>query len=212
MPEDGPATPEPSSPPKFPWLRPGDKLFVAGDEWWLNAHLDFEHPNFVFYCPGYRRAAESLIEVVSEDENLLDFCIYPIVFLYRHYVELRLKETILYARRLLNQEACIPNHHDLFRLWQERKQLLLQAKLFPPEDEEAIAEGLIKELADADPKSFAFRYPVDTKGAPALPNIRLISVKILRDTMERLGNFLDARAEYVLIALQTQLDMASDWY
>lgn len=213
MPDDSPASPEPSSPLEQPWPRPGDKLFDAeGEEWWYNACLDFEHPNFTYYCPGYRKAAEVLIEAASQDEDLLDFCIYPIVFLYRHYVELRLKETILYTRRLLNQEACFPNHHDLLLLWRERKQLLSQARACPPEKEEAIVEGLIKELAKADPGSFAFRYPVDKKGDPALPKNSHISVKILRDTMERLGNFLDAEAEYVLIALQTRQEMASDWY
>jgi hypothetical protein len=212
MPDDSPASPEPSSPVEQPWPRPGDKLFDAeGGEWSLIARLDFEHPDFAYYCPGYREAAESLIEVVSGNEDLLDFCIYPIVFLYRHYVELRLKETILYTRRLLNQEACFPNHHDLLQLWRERKQILSQARACPPEEEEAIVERLIKELAEADPKSFAFRYPVDKKGDPALPKISHISVKNLRDTMERLGNFLDAEAEYVLIALQTQQEMASDW-
>ncbi len=212
MPDDSPTSPEPSSAAEVPWLRTGDKLFVAGEEWRFNARLECERPNYDYYCLGYRKAAESLIDLASEDENLLDFCIYPIVFLYRHYVELRLKETILYARRLLNQEACIPTHHELLSLWQERKQLMSQAKVCPPEDEEAIAEGLIKELAAADPKSFAFRYPVDKEGTPALPNIRLLSVKILRDTMERLGNYLDAGAEYLLIGLQTRQEMASDWY
>jgi hypothetical protein len=196
--------PDPAPRPVFAWLRPGDKLFDAGTDIHLNACIPIEHPEFECYCSGYRQAAEVVVEAVETGRAIPDSCIYAIVYLYRHYVELCLKEIILMGNRLQGGGVEFPVHHDLLALWEERKKVLANARLDMSGRDEQIAEGLIRELASVDPQSFTFRYPVDKKRKPAMPQSRLINVRILKETMERLGNFLDGEAMYISVALQDQ--------
>ena len=53
--------------------------------------------------------------------------IYPIVFLYRQYLELRLKEIINEERKLLKKsEYGYPEHHKLDKLWPTAKGIVRQ--------------------------------------------------------------------------------------
>lgn len=49
------------------------------------------------YLEGYRCGARLLVEHVTEHARDQDFLVYPIIFLYRHHVELALKNIILQA-------------------------------------------------------------------------------------------------------------------
>jgi hypothetical protein len=54
------------------------------------------------YKAGYRRGAEVLIGYVGESARDQDFLVYPIIFLYRHHVELMLKRIIRRAPYLID--------------------------------------------------------------------------------------------------------------
>lgn len=73
--------------------RKGDKLF-RGDlrDWKNNACL--RNGNEYAYREGYRRGAQILVRAVEETQSDQDFLVYPIVFLYRHHIELALKRVI----------------------------------------------------------------------------------------------------------------------
>jgi hypothetical protein len=83
----------------IPPPRQGDVLFRADDEA-RNANARLHPGNEIPYLEGYRRAARHLAETVCETGRHEDFIIYPIVYLYRHHVELALK-------RLLPLVACL---------------------------------------------------------------------------------------------------------
>lgn len=44
------------------------------------------------YAMGYKRAGDILVQYVADNDWDQDFLVYPITFLYRQYLELRLKE------------------------------------------------------------------------------------------------------------------------
>lgn len=71
----------------------GDKLF-RGDlrDWKNNACL--RNGDEYAYREGYRRGAQILVRAVEETQSDQDFLVYPIVFLYRHHIELALKRVI----------------------------------------------------------------------------------------------------------------------
>jgi hypothetical protein len=46
------------------------------------------------YREGYRKGAQILVRAVEETQSDQDFLVYPIVFLYRHHIELALKRVI----------------------------------------------------------------------------------------------------------------------
>ncbi|HHS8916416.1 TPA: hypothetical protein ACTVMT_005267, partial [Escherichia coli] len=46
------------------------------------------------YTEGYRRAADILINHIDESGRDQDFLVYPVLFLYRHHLELLIKQII----------------------------------------------------------------------------------------------------------------------
>lgn len=113
---------------------------------------------------GYFEAAERLVASVSEDARCAGRLAYPILFLYRQALELSLKQVVgAYGPAV--GVAPIWSSHDLEKLWQAHAQVAqrLGAKQDPAD---AVVGELIREFAEADPASYHFRFPVDTKGQP----------------------------------------------
>lgn len=59
-----------------------------------------------------------------EDNRHLDLVIFPTVFLYRQYLELRLKQLLIEGNRLLERPFALPKQHRLDTLWYQGKSLL----------------------------------------------------------------------------------------
>jgi hypothetical protein len=55
------------------------------------------------YSEGYRRGARILVQYVVDHAMDQDFLVYPIIFLYRHHVELVLKDILLRAPSLTSR-------------------------------------------------------------------------------------------------------------
>lgn len=53
-----------------------------------------------------------------------DTLVYPILFLYRQYIELALKEIIRSGMVYLERDRAAPKHHDLGQLWAMTENLL----------------------------------------------------------------------------------------
>src|SRR6266849_9877987 len=90
-----------SSPPP----RKGDLLF-RGDlpDWHNNACLNVMHGyDQIGYTEGYRRGARLLVEYVAENARDQDYLVYPIIFLYRHHIELALKNIIVRGPYLIDR-------------------------------------------------------------------------------------------------------------
>jgi hypothetical protein len=97
--------------------RKGDKLF-RGDlrDWNNNACL--RGGDEYAYSEGYRRGAQLLVQEVGETARDQDFLVYPIVFLYRHHIELALKRIIRQVPYLIERPLTkLENDHlDKHRL------------------------------------------------------------------------------------------------
>jgi hypothetical protein len=145
--------------------------------------------HWAVYADGYRKAADVLVDKV-EGEPPDDVLLLPIVFLYRHFVELTLKDLFLRLVSLCHigvYPKQITKHH-LIPLWEFVKAHLhcIRAEM---DDEEIVPalDKLITELSDLDPDSMHFRYAVDREFADmVLP--RSLSMKHLKATMEKIYN------------------------
>ena len=73
--------------------RKSDVLFGSGTDWQANACVN-GIDDLAAYQNGYRRAALHLAEYVCDAGRGQDFLVYPIVYLYRHHIELTLKSII----------------------------------------------------------------------------------------------------------------------
>ncbi len=148
--------------------------------------------NWIYYVEGYRIAAEKLIDDVLNTQNERDTLIYPFVFLYRHYLEIQLKEIIQIGSDLLNENAEIITSHDLFQLWLSAK-IIINNIWHPDTDNNDMdkMEGIIKAISMIDTKSDSFRYPYDTKRKPNLKGISVINLREFKESITPLVQFLD---------------------
>jgi len=87
---------------EYPWPRLGDKLIGSDKDWWYNACLNFTHDSWSLYAMGYLKAAERLVALFIDTRESPDSVLYPICFLYRHYVELQLKILISEGTELVH--------------------------------------------------------------------------------------------------------------
>lgn len=200
-----------------------DRLF-RGDlrDWMNNACLNVTGNGDAYaYKTGYRRGAEVLIDYVGQSGRDQDFLVYPIVFLYRHHVELMLKRIIRQApcvisRCLTTQEKQHLEKHRLDLLWEDLKTMMpaiCEAAGWGKLDAEI--EGIdnyIRQLSDLDADSFSFRYSDSKKGQPSLPgNLKNINLRHFGDLMGRLANYLYGVDEAMSWMAEAKAEMETEY-
>lgn len=164
--------------------------------------------DFGAYAKGYAAAARNLAQNILS-RGYADYEAYPVVFLYRHAVELYLKEIIvkglhLSAVRREEQLERVTYDHNLSRLVKSAARVL--RKCFP--GDESLSKfierlGLVtEEFALLDKSSFTFRYPVDKQGARPVSGAIHGSVLAIARTLDPLLEQLDN--------LDTGLDVETD--
>jgi hypothetical protein len=182
---------------------------MAGDDWWHNACLNYLSGEWHAYAEGYKEAADALAEHVKENRGLLDLLILPIVFLYRQYLEIRLKQLIKDGRVLLDDVPDFPKTHRLDILWDQCRSVLSRVETIPTQDLTAISEA-IGQFCEVDPTSQAFRYPTTRDGQQSLPTgLHYINLRNLADVMQRIGGFFEGAAMMVSVYLDYKREM--DW-
>jgi hypothetical protein len=81
-------------------LGPDDQLFNTGGPWQLNVKADMPFLRDYRYVEGFRRAAEVLGEHAAAHRTDVDALAMPILFCYRQWMELRLKDLWVVGRKL----------------------------------------------------------------------------------------------------------------
>jgi hypothetical protein len=154
------------------------------------------------YTEGYRRGAQFLVEYVTAAHQDQDFLVYPIIFLYRHHIELVVKRLIgrapyLIERPLTDLEKKHWRQPDLDLLWQDFKPMFATicksaGWKIDPEAIDGI-DDYIRQIVELDPDSYGFRYAHSAKADPSLPpHLQQINLCHFAGMMERLASYLDS--------------------
>jgi hypothetical protein len=138
----------------------------------------FPKGEFATYGRSYHEAANRLVAIMkSRHYRDPDAC--PIVFLYRHAIELYLKAIIHWGNMLLRiNSRPIMAHKNIFQehrlgvLLKSVKPILKFMKQLDGWGDSHFdcfhdVEKVLGELGQYDPRSYSFRYPVDTSGQKA---------------------------------------------
>lgn len=152
------------------------KLFDAGQNWSMRACIIHRDDRWDAYARAFKDAGDELVKSIWGGYACLDRLIVPVCFLYRHYLEVRLKSIIIDGKRLLDEKGEYPRVHGLSSLWEEARALI--CKLFPDEDQSELVpvDDLIREFNEIDFSSFVFRYPEDKKGNESLADVDHINL------------------------------------
>ncbi|WOJ91753.1 hypothetical protein RZS28_18670 (plasmid) [Methylocapsa polymorpha] len=178
--------------PQFTWPEPGDWLFVApggrADEGTLTSHA---WTRLVLMADGYREAADRLVDAVAADAVLQSTVVYPVIFLYRHFMELKLKYVLVTYGQHFDEDADWKSH-SLTDLWAKVRPIIETAGNGTDDGgaNDAV-EACIREMSAADPMSFSFRYPVEKGGKPIVLAFETVDLGNLRRTMRKIANYFD---------------------
>jgi hypothetical protein len=125
------------------------------------------------YINGYMWAAEAVFnraqvrEQHSPSSLLLEhWLVYPLYFLYRHAVELGLKDILRTAIATLTekQRKSINTTHDVYELWEAAKPWVMSFAHNELKDHTAAFESMLKQIQTYDPNAEAGRYHMSKVG------------------------------------------------
>ncbi|MFZ5506581.1 MAG: hypothetical protein ACOY7P_13930 [Pseudomonadota bacterium] len=194
---DAAAEADPLAEIKFPSDFAGQQLFIQGEDQHNAAMLGWTLFPWDIYAAGYKDAADALVGALAERKASFDSVVYPLIFLYRQGLELKLKLILPRARRLVGNEAVADHKHGLMPLWSELRRHLEQLNLHKGAQELPAIEDFIRQLDTVDPGSFAFRYPTTKKGEVSLPELRHVNVRHLSEIMDSVFGMLDGIHSYL---------------
>ncbi|MCR6480720.1 hypothetical protein NU688_31515 [Variovorax sp. ZS18.2.2] len=184
-------------PSKTPAEFAGQKLFIQGNDRANMAMLGWIPFPWDLYAAGYKEAADALLRALTARQASLDSVVYPLVFLYRQGLELKLKLMLQQARHLANKPETSDTHHKLMPMWRELRQLLELIDPRPGDKEVPAIEDFISQLDSVDPLSFAFRYPTNKKGEVSLPGLHHVNVRHLGEIMDSVFFMLNGIYSYL---------------
>ena len=168
------------------------------------------------YSRGYKFAADSLTKELLEKAHFPDYEAYPVVFLYRHALELSLKHVVS-AAALLAKYTFRSDVACTFERNHEIKPLAISVvrickKLFPKDttlqEKCALIRETCGELSDLDPESFSYRYPIKKNNLPSTKHHQIVN---LRSFSERMSAVLDD-LETLHFGLEVETALAEEVY
>jgi hypothetical protein len=163
-----------------------DRLLRETDDW--NTGVSFSSDGIsrhVHIWDGYMSAGEALVEDCRRNPQARHFMIYPILFMYRHALELAMKWILTMYGGYEPHEI---GHHDLWQLWKLCREVIDKTGDHGSAD---IVERIIQEMHELDKSALAFRYGFDKNNNPPKLPEKLYNLDNVRDVMTGVGHFFD---------------------
>lgn len=164
--------------------------FLGAGGAWASEEYRREH-DWYHYMTGYKDAADALMAHLEKTVRGTEKLGAPIVFLYRHHLELALKQLARDCGRLLGRDDVVRKTHRLDELWRRCLSLLGEVSECTTIDEMQQTTRLLDEFCRADPTSQAFRYPEDTKGIHSESGVVEVSLDRVREVVGKISLLLD---------------------
>lgn len=143
------------------------------------------------YALSYKIGAETIAQKIKTDNSDIDYLVYPLIFLYRHYFELRIKGILKLNKDLNTNEIKVPSNHQLTDIWQR---CVERIRLIRPDTDLTLlkkVENTLIGFDNHDAKSFAFRYPEDKNGKPSLKSLEYVDVRLFLTSIDDSVSFLE---------------------
>ncbi|WP_286891126.1 hypothetical protein [Pseudoalteromonas sp. ESRF-bin5] len=171
---------------------------ISGDL--SNADIGWIKDKSASFEYGYKLAAEKLSDGFEKlDTRSKDSLIFPIVFLYRQYIEITLKGIITELDSFLqnDRQDKLLERHKLLNLWDEAEKLYRQfikknsiELVFTPA-KSSKERCVIKDFNKLDEDSFCFRYATDKRGNETLPSVDYISLNNFKSQISIVIEYMD---------------------
>lgn len=178
---------------RFDNLSANDSLFnIVGPIVSVGGFGEIDSP-WVRYQEGYYDAAFLCTEK-REGGTSDTWLVYPILFLYRHYLELMIKGIIMEAAATFQVQ--IPSgtegEHNLVTLWDMLRDLVLQNHVRRILGGTDAVRRILAQFTDIDPFSMETRYGLSKDlRTPSMPRSRQLSLENIQEVMGKMYNALN---------------------
>jgi len=148
------------------------------------------------YARGYHAAGKRLAGILAASRGYGDYEGYPILFLYRHALELYMKAIVCRGAQLLNLlDMATPDTSKLFKVHRLSRFLPSVKAVFDGVgwtwDTDTVGMRTFQEftelllgIEELDADSYNFRYPTDTEGHPALERHTMVNAVAFARNMD----------------------------
>ena len=178
---------------RYGYLKENDSLFAVGN--WtvqVGGMNRFEDP-WTRYQEGYYDVAHQAIE--SMESGLREkWLVYPILFLYRHYLELMLKSILIEASATFHEPIPkgVEGEHNLSNLWETLRTMVDKHRAGPMLKRSDKVSRILAQFTLIDPASMETRYGLKKDLAtPSIRHGRDVSLENLQTVMSRMYNELN---------------------
>lgn len=173
----------------FRWPAAGDLPFVEAINPLENANIAASaSTRLVLMMDGYKKGADIMVDQAVQHGSERDFLVCPIIFNYRHFLELSLKFMLATFGRHVEIEANW-NTHKLEVLWKDFETMLERFGTSDPDNADPIVAEVIAQFAKIDPGSYSYRYPIDQKGKALPLELTDLYLPTLKDVMQAVANY-----------------------
>jgi hypothetical protein len=157
---------------------------------------------FDLYRDAFLEAGDRLVRS-CEGYPIDDTMIYPIMFQYRHHLELSLKGVIcsvspsvsgLTKEGIEKERTRVTREHSLAKLWELLKSIYPQCNDWAGSDAEAF-NSLIVEFDNHDPDGQAPRYSMDRHGNQTLLGLQAVDLPTFKAGVHKMSHYLGAILE-----------------
>jgi hypothetical protein len=211
----------------IPKLKMGMKLFIPGNNKGKFFHLHsavMSAPIYPQLPDAFKLAADMILDShLAADGPHHDSLLFPVMYLYRHCVELKLKDLLLLgvrsrffdgaaSNKILDEDEGIIGQHLLCALWNKAKDLL--AHHYQNDPQLKVAESMINDLHQIDKDGQTLRYDRvkgtlqlrrpkyrrlhDAQPYPIYNIPETIDIANLRQSMDCLYAYLESKYDAIL--------------
>lgn len=106
---------------------------------------------------GYLTGAQILVRAVQNNKFLSDELAFPIMYLYRHHLELKLKLIWTFLLEVKKVGKSYPKTHNLLRLWNDLYDLIMPTIPLTAQENNTVRLCL-EEFEKFDPNAESFRF------------------------------------------------------
>lgn len=208
---------------EFRWPKKGDNPFLVkavepNSPTWASLHwLASLKVDDSFFAKAFKEAGDKIVRELTRDEDSQhpDMFFMPIAYLYRHSLELKMKEIVRLGIKLelLKEDKKVPDvlgGHSLHQLWNLVRKI---AEAYWPDGSQNdlnAAERIIQELHNIDKSGQSLRYSKDLSGKSTLEKLPdSVQLTHLQDVFQAIFNFLDGCEAGLDHAIEMRNEMLS---
>ena len=189
--------------PEMNWPQKGDKAFIGGvnPHSPVHAYIDWlKYSTHDYLSQSFKEEGEIILDDLEAGNysRHVEIFFFPVCYLYRHSIELELKDIIELGVQLNilpddDKHKELQGSHSLHPLWNRAKAALKEFYAGDPPEDLIAAGSIIQQFHELDKTGQSFRYCKTRTGKSTLDDApEIVDLANLRDRFDGLYNFLTA--------------------